>query len=210
MVSETGTENDLSDLVSRSARKLRQQLGIPDISQFDATGIRASVPSNPEAMRLYAEGLEKLRAFDALRARDLLLRAVDADPSYPLAHASLARAWMALGYNQNAVTEAKKAVDLAGKLSREDHALVEARYYEASKDWEKAIDTYRALFASFPDNLEYGLYLTNAQIGGEHGYEQQNQPPRGESSCARQQNTHAAQYLRHSTDLNQRHLRWEI
>jgi tetratricopeptide (TPR) repeat protein len=118
-------------------------------------------------MRLYAEGLEKLRAFDALRARDLLLRAVDADPSYPLAHASLARAWMALGYNQNAVTEAKKAVDLAGKLSREDHALVEARYYEASKDWEKAIDTYRALFASFPDNLEYGLYLTNAQIGGE-------------------------------------------
>ena len=166
-VSETGTETDLSDLVSRSGRKLRQQLGIPDISQFDATGIRASVPSNPEAMRLYAEGLAKLRAFDALRARDLLLRAVDADPSYPLAHASLARAWMALGYNQNAVTEAKKALDLAGKLSREDHALVEARYYEASKDWEKAIETYRALFGFFPDNLEYGLYLTNAQIGGE-------------------------------------------
>jgi eukaryotic-like serine/threonine-protein kinase len=166
-VSETGTENDLSDLVARSGRKLRQQLGVLDISQFDATGIRASVPSNPEAMRFYAEGLAKLRTFDALAAKDLLLHAVAADPSYPLAHASLAKAWMALGYNQNAVTEAKKALGLAGKLSREDHALVEARYYEASKDWEKAIETYRALFGFFPDNLEYGLYLINAQIGGE-------------------------------------------
>ncbi len=166
-VSEIGTETNLSDLVSRSGTKLRQQLGVPDVSQFDATGIRASVPSNPEAMRFYAEGLAKLRTFDALAARDLLLRAVAADPSYPLAHASLARAWMALGYNQNAVAEAKKALDLAGKLSREDHALVQARYYEASKDWEKAIDTYRSLFGFFPDNLEYGLYLTNAQIGGE-------------------------------------------
>jgi eukaryotic-like serine/threonine-protein kinase len=168
-ISETGTETSLADLVSLAARRLRQQLGVADISQFDATGIRASVPSNPEAMRFYAEGLAKLRAFDALRGRDLLLRAVAADPSYPLAHASLARAWMTLGYDQNALSEAKKALDLAGKLSREDHALVEAHYYEASKDWEKAIETYRSLFGFFPDNMEYGLYLANAQVGGERG-----------------------------------------
>ena len=74
---------------------------------------------------------------------------------------------MALGYDQNAITETKKALDLAGKLSREDHALVEARYYEARKDREKAIETYRSLFSFFPDNMEYGLYLANSQVSGE-------------------------------------------
>jgi tetratricopeptide (TPR) repeat protein len=118
-------------------------------------------------MRFYSEGLTKLRAFDVLGARDMLVRTVNADPSYPLAHAALAQAWTNLGYNKNAVAEAKKALDLGNMLSREDHAVVEAHYYEASKDWEKAIQTYQALSASFPDNLEYGLNLVNAQIGGE-------------------------------------------
>jgi serine/threonine protein kinase/tetratricopeptide (TPR) repeat protein len=171
VVSEVSSERELPALVSRAARRLRQQLGVADISQFDATGIRASVPSNPQAMRFYAEGLAKLRAFDALAARDLLLQAVGADPPYPVAHSMLSRAWMALGYNQNAIEEAKKALALAGKLSRTDHALVEARFYEASKDWEKAIETYRALFGFFPDSTEYGLYLANAQVRGERGSE---------------------------------------
>ena len=92
---------------------------------------------------------------------------MNADPSYPLAHAALEEAWTNLGYNENAVAEAKKALDLGNMLSREDHAVVEAHYYEASKDWEKATQTYQTLYDSFPDNLEYGLDLVNAQIGGE-------------------------------------------
>ncbi|MGA8310372.1 MAG: protein kinase, partial [Terriglobales bacterium] len=166
-ISQTSSEAEILDLVSRTGRQLREQLGVSKVSPFEATGVRASVPSNPEAMRFYAEGLDKLRVFDALSARDLLNRAAKADPSYPLVHSALARAWMPLGYNQNAIDEAKKALDLAGKLSREDHALIEARYFEATKNWEKAIEIYRSLFSFFQDSLEYGLYLANAQVGGE-------------------------------------------
>jgi serine/threonine protein kinase/tetratricopeptide (TPR) repeat protein len=166
-ISQTSTEAEILDLVSRTGRRLREELGVSEVSPFEATGVRASVPSNPEAMRFYAEGLDKLRIFDALSARDLLTRAAVVDPSYPLVHSALARAWMRLGYNQNAIDEARKALDLAGKLSREDHALIEARYYEATKNWEKAIETYRSLYSFFPDSLEYGLYLANAQVGGE-------------------------------------------
>jgi serine/threonine protein kinase/tetratricopeptide (TPR) repeat protein len=168
-VSEAGAATELLALVAHAADKLRQQLGVAESSLADVTGIHASVPSNPQAMRLYAEGLTRLRAFDALAARDLLVRAVIADPSYPLAHSMLSKAWLALGYGQNATAEAKKALDLAANLSRADHALVEARFYETSKQWDKAIGTYQQLFASFPDNPEYGLDLANAQVGGEHG-----------------------------------------
>jgi len=168
-VSETSTEAQLLDLVSRVGRKLREDLGVAEVSQVESVGIRAAIPSNPDAMRLYSEGLAKLRTFDALAARDLLTRAVSSDPTYPLAHAELAKAWMALGYNASALQEAKKALELSGKLPREDHSLVEARYYEVNKDWDKAIEVYRALSNSSPDSVEYGLSLANAQIEGERG-----------------------------------------
>lgn len=168
-VSETSSEAQLLDLVNRVGRKLRDDLGVADVSQVDAVGIRASIPSNQDAMRLYSEGLAKLRTFDAQGARDLLTRAVDSDPTYPLAHAELAKAWMALGYKAKALDEAKKALELSSKLSREDHSLVEAGYYEVNKDWDKAIDTYQTLAKSSPDNVEYGLALANAQVAGERG-----------------------------------------
>jgi tetratricopeptide (TPR) repeat protein len=168
-VSETSTEAQLLDLVSRVGRKLREDLGVAEVSQVESVGIRAAIPSNPDAMRLYSEGLAKLRTFNALAARDLLTRAVSSDPAYPLAHAELAKAWMALGYTSNALQEAKKALELSGKLSREDHSLVEARYFEVNKDWDKAIEVYRTLSNSSPDSIEYGLALANAQIAGERG-----------------------------------------
>jgi eukaryotic-like serine/threonine-protein kinase len=166
-VSETSSEEQLLNLVTRSGRQLRETLGVAEVRDLQSAGVRASVSSNPDAMRFYSEGLAKLRTFDVLGARDSLKHAVSADPSYPLAHAALAQAWADLGYNQNAVAEAKRALDLGTALSREDHAVVEAHYFEASKDWDKAIQTYQTLYASFPDNLEYGLDLVSAQIGGE-------------------------------------------
>jgi serine/threonine protein kinase/tetratricopeptide (TPR) repeat protein len=168
-VSETSAENNLLQLVSRLGTRLREQLGVSEISQIETAGILSSVPSNPEALKLYAQGLAKLRTFDALAARDLLTRAVAADPSFPLSHSALAKAWQTLGYDANAAREAKKALELGDKLPREDRLLVEARYYESNWNWDKAIETYRTLFTFFPDNLEYGLGLARAQSYGGKG-----------------------------------------
>lgn len=169
--SETGTAAQLLELVARSGRRLRERLGVAEVSQAEAVGVRASLPSDPEAIRFYAEGLARLRAFDALAARDRLARAVQAEPSYPLSHAALAQAWMALGYRTNAQQEASRALELAGKLPREDHLLVEASYYEANRNWDQAIQTYQTLAGLFPDNLEYGVRLADAQTTGERANE---------------------------------------
>ncbi len=68
------------------------------------------------------------------------------------------------GTTGKAKQAAQKAFDLSGNLSREDRLFVEARYREVSKEWEKAVEIYRTLFEFFPDNLEYGLHLANAQV----------------------------------------------
>jgi serine/threonine protein kinase/tetratricopeptide (TPR) repeat protein len=168
-VSEMGTEKAVIDLASQVGSRLRQQIGLEKLSQVESAALRAELPSNPEAMRSFSQGLAKIRAFDALSARDLLSHAVAADPSFPLAHSALAKVWSSLGYDSNARQEAKKALDEAGSLSREKHLLVEARFYETSKDWGKAIEAYQTLFSFFPDNLEYGLQLANAETAGGRG-----------------------------------------
>jgi serine/threonine protein kinase/tetratricopeptide (TPR) repeat protein len=166
VVSETGTEGELFGLVSRAGRDLRSELGIGDISEAEAGSLRAAIASNPEASRWYAEGLAKLRVFDALAARDLLEKAVAADPNYALAHSALSAAWTSLGYDARAAEEAKKAFDLSGSLAREDHLSIEGRYYEATKNWPKAVEVYRTLWTFAPDDLDYGLRLVQAQTSG--------------------------------------------
>ncbi|MGO9541462.1 MAG: protein kinase domain-containing protein, partial [Terriglobales bacterium] len=170
-VNQTGDQSNLFDLVSRAGIQLREKCGAGQVSAQDQAGVRAAFPSTPEASKLYAEGLAKLRVFDAIAARDLLQKAVATDPNHALAHSALAASWTLLGYDEKARLSAKSAYELSASLSREDHLLIEARYREASKEWDNAADSYRTLFGFFSDNLEYGLLLARAQTRGGKGKE---------------------------------------
>jgi eukaryotic-like serine/threonine-protein kinase len=165
-VSEIGAEGNLFELVARAGADLRQRMGIGEISKEQEASARAALPSNSEAVRLYAEGRKKLDMFDALGARRDLEKAVAAEPGFALAHSALSAAWAQLGYNQKSREEAKRASELSSGLSREDQLSIRGRYEAAISDWSKAIETYRTLWNFFPDNLEYGLRLAGAQSSG--------------------------------------------
>src|SRR5262249_33274718 len=168
-VTQIGTERDLFDLVSRTGAQLRKKLGIEEVSKAEAAVVRASLPAAPEAARLYSEGLAKLRVFDAPGARDLLEKAVAEDPSHALAHSALSVAWSRLGYEERAQDEAKRAFDLATSLTREERLTVEGRYRETTNEWSKAVEIYQTLWDFFPDNVEHGLRLVEAQISAGKG-----------------------------------------
>ncbi len=168
-VSETGTEKSIIDLAAQAGARLRQRFGLEKLSQLESEGVKAEQPSNPEALRPYAQGLASIRAFDDLAAREFLNNAVAADPSFSLAYSELARTSSSLGYDSDAQHEAKKALDGAGDLTREKHLLIEARFYETRRDWSKAIEAYQTLFDFFPDNLEYGLQLANTETAAGRG-----------------------------------------
>jgi DNA-binding winged helix-turn-helix (wHTH) protein/tetratricopeptide (TPR) repeat protein len=170
-VAMVGGEADLFDMVSQVGSRLREKLGVEAVSPVEAVSIRASLPSNRDAARLYSEGLARLRVFDALEARDLLQRAIAADPKYSLAHSALAEAWSQLGYDKKAQQEARQAYDLASNLSREDRLVVEGRYREIDHQYDKAMEVYRALFTLFPDNVDYGLKLAGVQVRVHKGHD---------------------------------------
>ena len=168
-VAVVGSEADLFDMVSQAGSRLREKLGVEAVSPVEAVSVRGSLPSNRDAARLYSEGLARLRVFDALEARDLLQRAVAADPKYSLAHSALAEAWSRLGYDKKARQEAQQAYDLSTNLSREDKLVVEGRYRDIDHQYPKAMEVYRALFTLFPDNVDYGLKLAEVQFRGNKG-----------------------------------------
>ena len=162
-ISQTGADVQLLDLVSRTGSQLREKFGVEEVTPAEATGVRAELPSNPEAYRLYAEGLARLRVYDVQAARGLLEKAVEAEPDCAVVHSALAEAWTSLGYEEKAKREAKRAMDLSAGLSREKRLSTEGRYRATTGDWDKAVQIYSALVRFFPDNLDYGLRLATAQ-----------------------------------------------
>jgi DNA-binding winged helix-turn-helix (wHTH) protein/tetratricopeptide (TPR) repeat protein/TolB-like protein len=162
-VAVVGGEIDLFDMVSQAGSRLREKLGVEAVSPVEAVSIRASLPSNRDAARLYSEGLARLRVLDGPEARDLLQQAVTADPKFAPAHSALAEAWLRLGYDKKAQQEARQGYDLSANLSREERLVVEGRYRYITHEYEKAIEVYRALFALFPDNHDYGRRIATMQ-----------------------------------------------
>ncbi|HYX24909.1 MAG TPA: tetratricopeptide repeat protein [Thermoanaerobaculia bacterium] len=161
-LAEAGTEDNLFELVSFLGGKMRHELGWADPSPEQARAVQALQPGSSEATRLYAEGLDKLHAYDAQGARDRLQRAVKANPGSAVIHSALSRAWTGLGYDAQGLAEAREAVRLAGSLPNEQQRAIEARFREANREWVKATEIYRSLWTFFPDDLDYGLQLANS------------------------------------------------
>ncbi|HEY2820304.1 MAG TPA: protein kinase [Candidatus Acidoferrum sp.] len=162
-ISQPGTESDLNDLVVHTGRLVRQKFGI-QLSAEDQARLDASLSSNADAVTAFSEAQEKLRTFDLPGATRLLQQAIDHDPQFAKAHSALSGAWDALGFEAKATEEAKKAVDVSGKLSSEARDLISARFSATSRDWPKAIQQYAQLWTQYRDEPEYGLLLANTQI----------------------------------------------
>jgi DNA-binding winged helix-turn-helix (wHTH) protein/tetratricopeptide (TPR) repeat protein len=160
----TGNENDLFDLASQAGSRVRENLN-PSLSLAPAADApRFSGSSNQLALQFYSEGRARLFEFDSVGARDLLKRAVTADPDFALAHSALSRALDGLGYEVQSRDEAKRALQHARDLPSEAALAIQGQYQESIVDWPAAVQTYQKLLHLFPDNLIYGLLLARAQV----------------------------------------------
>jgi tetratricopeptide (TPR) repeat protein len=166
---QSGKESDLLSIVAVLGTALRDRLGAESLTPNQSRALIAAQPSNREALRLYALGLEALRSYDALAAKELLDQSIEIEPGFPLAHVALADAWQTLGYDGKAAEAAKTAYELSGELERETKLLIEGRLHESSRDWQKAIAAYDTLFQFYPDSLEHGLKLAAAETNAGNG-----------------------------------------
>jgi len=163
---EAGSVGGLPEMLKRIGTAVRTKLGLAG-----PVTPRAPASTAPEAERLYTEGLVKLRAFDALGARDPLERAIAVEPKWAAPREALANAWQLLGYDLNAREEAKKAVELSADLPPEDQRKIEGRYRELTAEWDKAIEIYHSLWGVYRDVPDYALELAKVQTAAGKGRE---------------------------------------
>src|SRR5215469_14097245 len=171
MAPAQGSSAQFLELVKQAGESLRKSCGARPLTNDERAAAEALDPANSDAVRFYSEGLAKMRDFDFLGARDLLKRTIEVDPKYPMAHSALASIWSQLGYDEKANEEAKKAFEMSDNLPRKDKISVEAAYRKQNHEWGKAVDLYHSLWTFFPDDLDYGLELVDAQVAAAKGPE---------------------------------------
>ena len=162
-VSESGSEPEILDVMSRAGARLRSGLHVaagPDAEM----ALREAAPHDPAAARAYADALAHMRRGDFLQGRDLLRQCIQIESGFAPAHAALSSALANLGYEGLAREEGKRAYDLAQGMRSQDAKLaIEAQYREVDNEPGRAAQVYARLFAEHPDDIEYGLRLAAAQ-----------------------------------------------
>ena len=158
-----GAKGDIAQLVFNAGEVLRSKLGLKPLSSQSLGYLRATLPTNLAAARLYAEGASALEHFEPEEASALLTQAAEINPQHAPTHAALSAAWAALGYQKRSQQEALIARDLAKGLSPTQQLEYAGLADETKSDWAAAIDSYGKLFQLHPDSIDYGLKLANAQ-----------------------------------------------
>ncbi|HEX6640976.1 MAG TPA: tetratricopeptide repeat protein, partial [Thermoanaerobaculia bacterium] len=133
--------------------------------------LRHGLPRNSDAARSFADGVARMRAYDAVGARAAFERAVAADPQFALAYGELSDAYSCLGYDDRAAAAARRGFEISGGLPRAEKVLLEAKYHQRSHRFKDAIDLYRTLVAQFPDDPEHRVRLVNAMLEDSRGAE---------------------------------------
>ena len=164
LVAEDGSQDQLTDLVSAAGSRLREEVGVGELSPAETAGARAVLPRSSEAARPYAEGLAKMRKEECRDAQQLLEVAVKADPTLAQAHAALAEALWCVGYEERGSSEAKKAFDLSANLPRRERLIVQGTVWSLTGENDKALEAYQTLWEFYPDEIEIGLKLAQAQL----------------------------------------------
>jgi serine/threonine protein kinase/tetratricopeptide (TPR) repeat protein len=160
-VSDSGRPAQIIAVALRGATSLRQRLGLSDLTASESKALTATLPSTPEAINAYAEGLHSLSLFDGLGANRALLRAVKLDPTHSRSHAALSNSWSMLGFDKQAAEEARLAMERSAFLPRSDQLEIQASYYSTIHQDDKALAIYTTLYGLFPDDVEYGIRLAN-------------------------------------------------
>jgi tetratricopeptide (TPR) repeat protein len=124
-------------------------------------------PLDPDASRLYFQGLADMRVFNAAQARDDVQEALHKEDSSPVIHSALSQAWSMLREDEKAKEQANAAVSRLPKGFPQDFDMsIRAGADEANENWDAAIELYKSLYNSHPERLDFGLKLAGAQRKG--------------------------------------------
>ena len=156
---------EVLDALDRAATSLRKDLGesLRSIQKFDTPLAQATTPSL-EALKAYSLGVKALRVRGETLSIPFFQHAIELDPNFALAYASLGVAWGNLRESDLAKENYQKAFDLRSRVSvREDYAILAYYYNDVIGDLEKSNQTYQLYAQAYPR-----LWQPHNSLGGNY------------------------------------------
>ena len=161
-------ENVLKALADASS-KLRWRLGesLGTVKKFSAPVEQVTTPSL-EALQAYSLGrTTMIDKEDHLAAVPLFQRAIDLDPNFAMAYASLGMAYFELS-EKDRLAAFRKAYELRDGVSERERFYIEAHYHDyVTGDWEKAREVYELWAQTYPrdDVAHLNLSVDQGHLG---------------------------------------------
>jgi eukaryotic-like serine/threonine-protein kinase len=161
-----GTASDVFAMVDRIAQQVREHLDLsPEQIRSDTARPVAEVSTGSlEALRAYHAGLAKLEQGANQAALPLLKEATTRDPSFAMAFAKLASAYLETGDPREAGAAIERAQALADQkaLPLPERYQIHATAALVKDDFETAVGSYTELAKLYPDDPDIQLNLANA------------------------------------------------
>ncbi|MGA8270057.1 MAG: protein kinase, partial [Candidatus Sulfotelmatobacter sp.] len=167
-VEATSKENVLKAL-SQASAGLRTKLGesLPSVQKFDVP-IEATT-SSLEALKNFSMGVSIGREKGDAPSLPFLKRALELDPNFPTAYASLAISYGNLGQPSLALEYATKAYQLRDRVSEREKLRISAVYFRTTGELDKEIQTYELWEANYPrDSVPHGNLGVNYAFTGQY------------------------------------------
>ena len=161
-------EHVLKTLADASS-KLRWRLGesLGTVRKFSAPVEQVTTPSL-EALQAYSLGrTTMIDKEDHLAAVPLFQRAIDLDPNFAMAYASLGMANFELSEKER-LAAFRKAYELRDGVSERERFYIEAHYHDyVTGDWEKAREVYELWAQTYPrdDVAHLNLSVDQGHLG---------------------------------------------
>jgi tetratricopeptide (TPR) repeat protein/predicted Ser/Thr protein kinase len=166
---EAESKEQVLKSLDRSASSLRSKLGesIGSVQKF-ATPLEQATTSSLEALQAFSLGEAEHERFHDDKAIPHLKRAVELDPNFAMANATLGTVYGNLTQQGLAESFTNKAFDLKGRASERERLYISSAYYDnVTGDVDKAIEVREQWVQTYPrdtvplDNLS----LDYAAIG---------------------------------------------
>ena len=158
---QAGRKEDVLDALTRIANTFRRHAGesLATIQQHNVPLADASTPSL-EALRAYSNGWRVLSSTGHFAALPFFQRAIEIDPKFAMAHATLARLYSISEDPALAAESAGKAYELRDRATDRERFFISASYeIDVTGNLQKARQTCEAWSQAYPRDAQVHGFL---------------------------------------------------
>ena len=147
---EASSKEEVLKAVSRISASLRRKLGesLPSVQKFDVP-VEVTT-SSLEALKSFSLGMTVRREKGSAPSAPFFERAIELDPSFPMAYAMLSSTSANTGEPSLAMQYANRAYELRERATEPEKLIISGSYFRATGQIDKQMETLKLWEADYP------------------------------------------------------------